>query len=842
MVKIQNVFMKYLTICLIIFIDLSLFAQNFKSNAVVNTGKSENAYTIKNYMLSGTLVDAEQQRPLEYATIGIFQPGSEELVVSDVTDFDGNFSLKIIEGTYDIRFEYISYETKTLKNVVVNSDKDLGEIELKFKSNELDEVTVVSETTQLEVRLDKKIYTLGQDLTVAGGTVTEALENVPSVSVDIEGGIRLRGNENVRILINGKPSALAGFGNTDVLQQLPADAIEKVEVITSPSARYDAQGTAGIINIVLKREKTLGFNGSVRLQSGTPLNNRAAANLNWRTTKFNFFGNIGYSHRKPPGNASFESNFIDNDLDRIIENRDYNRNRKDFNFNIGATYFFDYNTSFTASYFGRTGEDQDLTNNQTTVFDQDGFVNDRHRLEREFEDEESYQVSLNFNKKFDNDGHELDTEFQYSEDSELATANITEEVTAGENLFVPDEFVRESEDQTEYLLQTDYVRPMGEAQFEAGFRINLENTKEPFFRQFEEAENEVVIDTVLTNNFEFDENVYAAYAQYGNKFGNFSFLLGLRYEYTQLQGETTSEFDLSVFEELLGEDVDLNFDNRFDGLFPTLNLIYELGEDENLTLGYNRRINRPRGWYLNPTPSLSSRTNIFQGNPSLRPAFANAFDLGYLKRWGKKLTLTASVYYQRETDAFERIDEQIGETTDGLGIVRTIPINLSTNQRMGFEVGTLYNPTKWLRLNWSVNGFRFVTDGFFNGQDFGVENNSITSRFSAKVELPYKIQWQTNVNYRGPFENAQTKTKSITSVNLALSKDIFNDNATVSVNVRDLFNSRFRDQFTTGPNFTRESQFQWRERQITATFIYRFNQNKKRGGERDGDYGGEGEY
>jgi outer membrane receptor protein involved in Fe transport len=833
--------MKFLTTFLLVFICFNSFAQNNATKIdVLDKSISKNNYEIKSYKISGKLVDKEQNRPLEYATIGIFEPGTTDVVESGVTDFDGNFSIKVIEGTYDIKFEYISYKSKTLKNYIINSNKDLGTVNLEFETNELEEVTVVSETTQLDVRLDKKIYTLGKDLTVAGGTVTEALENVPSVSVDIEGGISLRGNENVRILINGKPSALAGFGNTDVLQQLPADAIEKVEVITSPSARYDAQGTAGIINIVLKREKTLGFNGSLRLQTGTPLNNRAAANMNFRTEKFNFFGNIGYSQRKPPGNASFESNFIGNELDRIVEDRDYSRNRKDFNYNIGATYFLDYNTSFTASYFGRTGEDQDLTNNLTSVFDQDGFVNQRQRLENEFEDESSYQVSLNFNKKFDNEGHELDTEFQYSEDIEDAGAIITEEVIDGEDIFIPDERVLESEDQTEYLLQADYVRPMGDAQFEAGFRINLENNVQPFFRELEVEENNVQIDTLLTNDFEFDENVYAVYSQYGNKFGDFSFLLGLRYEYTQLKGRTTSEYDLSAFEELLGEDVDLNFDNRFDGLFPTVNLIYELKEDENITLGYNRRINRPRGWFLNPTPSLSSRTNIFQGNPSLRPAFANAFDLGYLKRWEEKFTFTASIYYQRETNAFERIDEQIGETTDGLGIVRTIPINLSTNQRMGFEVGALYNPYKWLRLNWSVNGFRFVTEGFFNGQDFGVENNSITSRFSAKVELPYKIQWQTNVNYRGPFENAQTKTKSITSVNLAFSKDILNDNATISLNVRDLFNSRFRDQFTTGPNFTRESQFQWRERQVTATFIYRFNQNKKRGGERNDIGDGEG--
>jgi outer membrane receptor protein involved in Fe transport len=830
------------TFCLTVFSQTSV-----NTNNIIQNETDFDDIELKNFKVSGKLVDADQNQPLEFATVAIYETGTEVLATSGVTNYNGEFLLKVPKGTYDIQFKYISYKDKTLAKKAIASNTDLGTIKMKFETSELDEVTVVSETTQLDVRLDKKIYTLGKDLTVAGGTVTEALENVPSVSVDIEGGISLRGNENVRILINGKPSALAGFGNTDVLQQLPADAIERVEVITSPSARYDAQGTAGIINLVLRRDKTLGFNGSVRLQSGTPLNNRAAANLNWRTEKFNFFGNIGYSHRKPPGNANFESFFTeDNPLrqfDRVTEEREYDRNRKDFNFNIGATYFFDYNTSFTASYFGRSGEDNDLTNNSTSRFNEGVLINETLRLEREIEEEDSYQVSLNFNKKFDNEGHELDTEFQYSEDSEFAPTIITEDVVAGEDQFIPDESVIQREDQTEYLLQADYVKPMGESQFEAGFRVNLENSVQPFFRELEIEENVPVVDTLLTNNFEFDENVYAVYAQYGNKYGKFSFLFGLRYEYTQLKGETTSDYDLSQFEELLGEDVDLNFDNRFDGFFPTLNLIYEIGEDENITLGYNRRINRPRGWFLNPTPSLSSRVNVFQGNPSLRPAFANAVDLGYLKRWSDKFTLTASVYYQRETDAFERIDEQTGQiTNDGLVVVRTIPINLSTNQRMGFEVGALYNPNDWLRLNWSVNGFRFVTDGFFNGQDFGVENNSVTSRFSAKVDLPYKIQWQTNVNFQGPFENAQTKTESITSVNMAFSKDILKDNATISLNVRDLFNSRIRDRFTVAPTFSRQSSFQWREPQVTATFIYRFNQNKKRGGDREeyGEGGGEG--
>ncbi len=817
--------MKYLLTCFSLIISFTLLAQKSK--------------------LTGKLLDEKQSEPLAYATVVVLEPSSENVVTSGVTDFDGNFSIKVESGQYDIKFEYISYDTKYMRNIDLSKDKNLGNIVLKFSQNELDEVTVVAETTELEVRLDKKIYTLGKDLTVAGGTVTDALENVPSVTVDVEGAISLRGNENVRILINGKPSALAGFGSTDVLQQLPADAIEKVEVITSPSARYDAQGTAGIINIVLKREKTLGFNGSVRLEAGDPLNNRAAANLNLRTEKFNIFGNFGYSHRKPPGNAFFDNTFTSGQFDRVIEDRTFERNRKDFNYNLGMTYYFDYMTSITGSFFGRGGDDEDFTNNINTRFIDGEVDSETIREEFEVEDESSYQVSLNFEKKFNDDGHELKADIQYSEDEETALTNITENQTSPTFEFLALENIIETEDETEFLIQSDYVKPMGEAQFEAGFRITLEENINDFFLEEADENGDLQVNQQLTNEFTFDENVYAVYSQYGNKFGKFSFLLGLRYENTQLKGETVSEFDITELEELLGEDVDLNFDNTFEGLFPTVNLIYELGEDENVTLGYNRRINRPRGFFLNPFPSRSSRTNIFQGNPSLNPAFANAFDLGYLKRWGKKITLTSSIYYQRETDAFERVQEETGQVTqDGISVLRTIPINLSTNERIGGEIGVLYNPFKWLSLNTSGNFFRFETEGFFNGTDFGATNESLTARFSSKVTLPYKVQWQTNINYRGPTENSQTETDPITTVNLALSKDILNDNATISLNVRDLFNDRVRDQFTQTEFFTSDSQFQWRERQITATFIYRFNQNKKRnGGDRgDGDYDADGGY
>src|SRR5690606_30971837 len=274
------------------------------------------------------------------------------------------------------------------------------------------------------------------------------------------------------------------------------------------------------------------------------------------------------------------------------------------------------------------------------------------------------------------------------------------------------------------------------------------------------------------------------------------------------------------------------FDNNYLGLFPTVNLIYDLAKEdereESITLGYNRRINRPRGWFINPFPSRSSRTNVFQGNPNLQPAFASAFDLGYLKRWDD-ITFTSSIYYQHETDSFERVEENTGQqTSDGIDIIRTIPVNLSTNQRIGAELGILYSPAKWLRLNSSFNFFQFETEGEFNGIDYAAKNTSYFARFSSKVTLPAKIDWQTNVSYNGAQENAQTKTDGIFSMDLAFSKEIFNDNATVSLNVRDVFNSRIRKSFTTTEFFNRESEMQWRPRQIILTFMYRFNQQKQR--------------
>ncbi len=818
---------------LFLLITTLLFAQ--RGNSGDNVGPK--------VTVTGKVVEKDTNQPLEYATV-VFIDKDGKIIEGGITDAKGNYNIKVPTGVYTIQFEFISYKTVSLSNQQIFKNTRLPNITLSLDSESLDEIVVRAETTEVEIRLDKKIYNIGKDLTTSGATIGDALNNVPSVTVDLDGTIALRGNANVQILINGRPSAIAGFGSTDALRQLPAESIDRVEVITSPSARYDAEGTAGILNIVLKKEKTLGLNGSVLTSVGTPFSFGLSGNINLRTDKFNIFNNSGYRYRKSPGNAIFENNFFSNNVENplVIEERDYDRSSRRFNTNLGVEYFITEKSSITTSVFMHVGDDEDVINNFTDEFDASNILNvSRIRTETETEDDIGYQISLNYINRFDDKGHVLTTDFQFERDTETPNSFIIERNTFPKTTILPSEDISEEEDNTEYLAQLDYVRPIGEnAQFEAGYRGKFEKKITDYVLLEEVGTTGAFVrNDSLSNLFTYKQNVQALYTQYGNRIGNFSFLLGLRMETTSLKGEVTGE-DVTNDDEF-----NINFDKDFIGLFPTVNLIYELNEEENITFGYNRRINRPRHWFLNPFPSRSSEANIFQGNPGLDPAYASAFDLGYLKRW-EKITLTSSIYYQYETGAFTRIKEDTGElTSNGIPIIRSLPINLATNQRYGFEAGMLFNAAKWLRLNGSLNIFRFVTVGDFNGVDYGAEDTSWFTRLSAKVTLPAKIEWQTNAFYRGPRSNSQTESEGIFSLNLAVSKDFLKDNATIGISVSDLFNSRKRKSVTLTDTFRSYSEFQWRERQINLNFTYRFNQKKQRqsngrerGFEDEGGFGG----
>ncbi|MDG1715600.1 outer membrane beta-barrel family protein [Lacinutrix sp.] len=773
--------------------------------------------------VSGKILEKDTNIPLEWATVVISNPTDGKIVSGGSANEKGDFNFKVVAGTYNVSFEFMSFKTQTLKAREINKSTDFGNIYLIESATTLEEVELIAEKTTVEIKLDKKIYNVGKDLTVRGGTVSDVLDNVPSVSVDVEGNVALRGNDNVRILINGKPSGLVGLNSTDALRQLPAESIERVEVITSPSARYDAEGTGGILNIILRRSKLQGLNGAITTNVGYNPSAGINGNINYRTGDLNIFNTSGYSYRESPGNSSSltQYNSTGNFLD---ESNTYDRQRKGLTTNFGVEWYVNDSASLTGSILYRDSNDKDLNTNILNQFDPNrNLFSTTIRLEPETEEDKTMQYALNFQKNFKESGHVFKFDFQYEDNQENQNALITVNDIAVENVVT-------LEDQSQILLQSDYVLPIGEnSQFEAGYRGNFDTTTTDFtVAQLNNDTGFFQTNLDLTNVLNFKQYVNAFYAQYGSKFNKFSFLLGLRVENTRITIDQPTSGDFNK--------------KDFTGLFPTINLNYEFSDKESLTLGYARRLRRPRGFFLNPFPSRNSVTNFFQGNPDLNPSYSGQIDLGYLKRFGK-FTFNSSAYYSHATDGFNFISFDTGDTAnvngEELPIIKRTPINHATEDRYGFEFTLTYNPSRKWRINGNFNFFQNEIKGTTpNGLSLDNTNNSWFARINNKYTLPGNIDWQTNLNYNGPSADAQNTRKGIFSTTMVFSKDLFNENASIAFNVNDLFNSRKRIQTTTTPTFNAESEFQWRERSFNLAFTYRFNQKKKV--EKRGDYGDDG--
>lgn len=780
--------------------------------------------------LSGKVIDQETQQPLEYATITLKSARFPDRLQGGITNKEGIFNFEIFPGRYTITTEYISFEKDIKEGVVLKESKDLETIALVIEVNSLNEVELIAERTEVEIRLDKRVYNVGKDITVRGGSVSDVMDNIPSVSVDVEGNISLRGNDNVRILVNGKPSGLVGLSGPDALRQLPAESIERVEVITSPSARYEAAGTAGILNIILKKEELAGFNGSFILNGGTPTAYGGSASLNWRNKKLNIFSTTSYNDGKSLGGGVFNSEYFNGDQPSTFTNetRDYNRNRERFFINLGAEYFFDDNTSLTISAFTRTSNNG--SNNTTIIEDTDLNGNVLNRLGRyqdETEKDNSSQFTANFTKKFSDKGHELVVEFQSEESSE-------DESDFADNTNVFDQTSSTEEKQKRQLLQLDYVYPIDEnTQFEAGFRGNYiqQNTD---YQVFDINGNLRTLNTNLTNYLGFTQKVNAAYTQFGKKINQFSYLLGIRMENTKIIIDQRT--------------ADIYQEKKYTDWFPTLNLSYEFNERENITLGYSRRIRRPRSWSLNPFQSLTSLTFFRQGNPDLDPSYANSYDLGYLKRWDN-FTLNGSVYYSTSKQVITRITEATGtivrvsdDPVIDVPALRSTSINLAENNRTGTEFTLTYSTKRQMRISGNFNIFNSETIGTYEDQVLDAEIVSWFARINASFPIPFGITTQLRTFFRGPSATAQTESQGILSMSGAINKDLFNKKGTLSFRASDIFNSSRRKSTTITENFTNYTEFQWRQPTYIFTFTYRINENKnnRKRSQRSNGNGGEG--
>ena len=766
---------------------------------------------MKKIKLSGKVIDQETQEPLEYATVSLINKRFPDKIQGGITNARGIFNFEIFPGKYDITIEYIGFDKIEIKDKAIRLEENLGIIPLNIAAESLDEVELVGERTEVEIRLDKRIYNVGKDITVRGGSITDVLDNVPSVSVDVEGNISLRGNDNVRILINGKPSGLVGLSGPQGLRSLPAESIEKVEVVTSPSARYEASGTAGILNVILKKEELEGFNGSFNLNGGFPTTYGGNATLNWRTKKLNLFSTTSLRNSESRGGGIFESENFD-PIRFVNEDREYNRNRKSVFFNLGAEYYFDEKTSLTLSGFVRRSNNESNNTTEIVNLDARGLILDQFgRYQDEEEVDDSQQFTANFTKKFDEKGHELIIEFQIETSGE-------DESDFAENTQTFNQESESLEDQRRTLLQMDYVWPINEnTQFELGYRGNF-SFQETDYNVFDLLELGRTPNTQLTNFLGFTQNVNAAYTQFGQKIDDFSYLMGLRMEKTHIEIDQRTS---NIFKK-----------KEYTDWFTTLNLSYEFNEKENITLGYSRRIRRPRSWSLNPFRSLTSLTFFRQGNPDLDPSYSNLVNLGYLKRWDK-FTFNGSVYYQKATQVIERITEATGALVEvsqdplvELPEFRSTSVNLSENIRTGTEFTLTYSPKRKVRISSNFNVFNSETVGTYNGASLDREIISWFVRINSSFPLPFGINTQLRGFYFGPRANAQTESKGIFRFSGALNKNIFKNKGTISFRASDILNSSIRKSTTETADFRNYTEFQWRQPSYILTLTYRINERK----------------
>lgn len=776
------------------------------------------------FKITGTVIEEGNKQPLEYATVTLESTGAKKEIFGGVTDSKGHFSVEAPEGNYVLKIQFFSFKTYQNSKFVLKENKNIGTIALHDDVAQLEGTEVVGKKSTVEMRLDKKIYNVGDDMVVKGGSVSDVLDNVPSVAVDSEGKISLRGSESVNVLINGKPSAMLGMSG-ETLKNLPSEMIEKVEVITNPSARYDAEGTAGIINIVLKRGKGLGLTGSVGASVGVADTELASGtiNLNLRRNKFTLFNTTSYRYQNITSTQRFEQQAFAGGIVNSYQNeyRDNIHLQKGLNTNFGVEYRPTDKISITNTLF--YGNQNGGRDNDVMIYNYDAskaLVSERNRFSDETEKDNRWQYAFNYDHNFNDNGHRLTAEYQYSFRDDNEYTFITDRGFG--------EKTTEVGKDNNHTVKLDYVLPLGkDTQFEAGYQGSFKDENIDY-QVFNENSGSYIFNTNYSNNFFYNEKIQSLYTQLGSKFGNFNIMAGLRMENTNIDIRETNS---------------VGNKKEYTSLFPSLFLGYAFTEENQLSISYSRRLQRPRGRFINPFTSRSSNTNLFRGNSDLDPTYTDAYDLGYLVRFNK-ITLNSSLYYNHSKDVFAFIARESGElvTIGGLNVpvMITSPANLAQSDRFGAEFTATYAPKNNLRFTWSVNFFNEKVQGDYSytnylgtiiTRDFGVENTSWFSRFSAKTTLPWNIDFQATGQYNAPRKTAQSRIKGEFFADLSLSKEVLNKKGTLSLNVRDLLNSRRMRSNTQTLNVHSNTEMQFRPREIVLSFSYRFgsvNNDKKR--------------
>lgn len=797
--------------------------------------------------LTGTVKDSQTEAPLEFTQVALMQKADSTLVTGATTDSNGRFHIETrSEGDFLLRVSFIGFEELWMPVSIEQGANALGEVMLGASAHQLSEVQVTAAAALFRSEADRRIFSV-ENMTVAeGGTAIQLLETLPSVQVDEEGNISLRGSGNILIYINGRPTNLASDDTESILEQYPANAIKEVELITNPSARYEAEGIGGIINIILREQRMQGFNGQINLSSGTGHKYTGGLNLNLRRGNWNFFTNYSYQYREMwESNLSYQENHHIN-ASPIINQDFYTENWNQSQLlRLGTEYFFNDNSS-TRIY----------TNINARSRDRERLYNIRNlgapamldsmyvRLLEEDQSRINYEVGADYNWSNDN-GQRLRASATYAWDSQdrieyfdqsFFDSNMQEVVNKH-----ADQFYERPLSSTMLVLQTDYEFSAGEnRKIETGLRSQFRfDDRSQNFGELD-REQDQYFDRVLngipvSNAFTHDRHIHAAYTSFTDNRGALSYQLGLRAEYTT--SETWQDYGLrSGFlndENFLPVRDTLSADSYFR-VFPSAFVNYEIGENQDIQASYSRRIRRPGIGGMMPFLNAQDFYNLRLGNPYLQPEHTDNFEVNYIRAW-ENYMVTGGVFHRYTTQGITRLFVLFDK---GTMVTWT---NANTRNATGVELINYFTLNNNFDATLTGNYFHSEVSGEVEGQSFTNQSYSWTLSLMSNLNIPGWFSTQMSANYWGPRVVPQGQIRPVFSMNLGLRRNVLNNSGTVSLNVSDVFNTRRFALETNGTNFYQEREF-WREsRVVTLSFTYRFRDFRERNGRRDSGDGFEGD-
>lgn len=783
------------------------------------------AVSAQDINIKGKVLEAESGNPLEFANVALLDESDSSVVAGGMSDIDGSFNFESQPGAYILRIGFIGFDSH-FQNLTLGEKRNvnLGNIRLTSDATSLDEVTVEGVTSMFETDIDKRRYDVENSIVAEGATATELLETLPSIQVDDEGGISMRGSGDILIYINGRPSNLSGDDAESILAQFPANSIKSVELITNPSSRYDAAGVGGIINIILKKNEKTGFNGQANVAVGTRDKYNAGVNLNYGAGKVNYYASYSFQDRRTfRESEAYRQNFLPN-ISPILDQDSYGER-------------------FDKTHLIRGGLDYNISDNKTFSFYAQGNFRDRTafnelnqrslnsagnldslfvRNQDDTRESTNFETGMSYDWQIDTLGQRLFTSLSFSRDERFQIENYEQLFYNDFNEEVPSNYLLQINDRPQtsnlYVFQMDYEKPFANGgRIESGLKGTFGSWDriQEFSQGDQNTDFQPVRNDTISDTFSFKEDVYAAYASYRNNLNKFGYQFGLRGEYTEtisFQGNN----DRTVV-------------NNYFNLFPSLYLSYDLGEEESFTANYSRRISRPNLWSLSPFYMVRDLLNLSIGNPFLQPEMTDSYEFGYMKGW-ERLLFNATVYHRYSTNVLTRVI-RLGE--DNVAVQTRE--NASMRNSTGLELINQLQLNNWWDATVSGNFFYSEIIGDNIEQGFNNSNFSWTLSLLSNMAIPNLFSVQIQGNYRGPMVFPQGEIEPMWGVNAGIRKNIMNDNATISLNVSDIFNTRIFRIRNEDTRFVQDRMFNRETRIGTISFTYRFGGFRDQRNGRDDD-------